>query len=540
MKSIEGIIVDVINRSTFKGRVFFNDVIKTIQRDDSIESSKIILPGFVDSHVHIESSMLSPVEYSRKAIQYGVLSALADPHEIANVCGKEGVRFMIENANKTPMKINFAAPSCVPATSFETSGAVLEPNDIRELFESNECFHLGEMMNFPGVIYDDSQVLEKLNIAKKYNKTVDGHAPLLSGNDLKKYFDAGISTDHECTNIDEALEKIKLGMKIMIRKSSATNDYLVLHPLIQTHPESVMLCSDDCHPDDLQNGYINLMVKDALNKGYNIFDVISAASKNAVLHYTLDHGLLQIGDKADFITVNNLDELKILSCFINGIEIYNGNDIKFENPLNKPINNFYVNNIDLTSLHVKVKESTLNVIEVIDNSLLTKKYTHRIDTSKKYIQSNTDLDIIKIVVINRYSKSKPAVAFIKGFGLKSGAIASSIAHDSHNIVAVGVSDQSIISAINEINKNQGGLCVINDFSVKSLPLPIAGLMSNKSCDEVAPVYKQLTKMAHNMGCTLRSPFMTLAFMSLLVIPELKLGDKGLFDVNKFQFVPIQE
>lgn len=540
MKTIEGNIVDLIQRKIVKGRITYSNTIHRIEQLENITSDVYILPGLIDAHVHIESSMLTPLEYSKVALKHGVIAAVTDPHEIANVCGKKGVHYMVENAKLSPMKIFFGAPSCVPATPFETAGAELTAADIEELFKENVCSHLSEMMNFPGVIFGDKMVRSKLEVAKKYGKVIDGHSPLLTGHDLRKYVNAGIQTDHECTSLHEALEKISLGMKIMLRNSSASRDFKKLISLINTHSEECMLCTDDCHPDELERGYINELVKEALKNGYDLFDVLQTATKTANDFYDLNIGLLQIGDPADFIVVDNLDSFKILSTTIDGKQVY---DHELGSLITKKddttINYFFMNSISVNDILIERKTSKLNVIQVVEDSLLTKKHKVQVQTKSPYIASDIKNDILKIVVVNRYKKAQPSVGFIKGFHLKQGAIAGSIAHDSHNIVAVGVGDSDILSVIKKVQNNKGGLAVSDGEKEYLLRLPVAGLMSDKSCDEVAAEYKSLSKVAQELGCTLHAPFMTLAFMSLLVIPELKLSDKGLFDVNLFEFIELQ-
>ena len=540
MKIIEGNIVDVIARRIYKGRIFYSDKIHKIEEIELADSDNYIIPGLIDAHVHIESSMLTPLEYSKIATKHGVVGAVIDPHEIANVCGMEGIQFMVASVKQTPMKVAVGAPSCVPATGAETSGAVISSKQLEDLFVSETCSHLSEMMNFPGVVNEETEVLAKLEIAKKYGRIIDGHAPLLSGYDLRKYVRSGIITDHECTSVHEALEKISLGMKIMLRNSSASKDFRNLISFIKTHPEMVMLCTDDCHPDELEQGYLNLMVKEALGKGYDIFDVLQVATKSANDLYNLNVGLLQDGDPADFVLVNNLIDFDIQSTFIEGREVFNkekGSLITASN--NGIINQFFRNKLSVEDILVKKIAAGINVIQVIENSLLTRKIPIRIAGRGSFIETDTANDILKIVVVNRYTKAEPSVGFIKGFGLKKGAFASSIAHDSHNIVAVGVNDVDLVSAIQEIQDVKGGLSVVDGKNVHLLSLPIAGLMSDKSCSEVATHYKAISKIVKDLGCVLHAPFMTLAFMSLLVIPELKIGDKGLFDVNLFDFIELQ-
>lgn len=540
MKTIEGNIVDLIQRKIYKGRITYSNTIHRIEPDESISSDVFILPGLIDAHVHIESSMLTPLEYSKVALKHGVIAAVTDPHEIANVCGKQGVHYMVENAGLSPMKIFFGAPSCVPATPFETAGAELSAKDIEELFQENVCSHLSEMMNFPGVVFGDEMVLSKLEVAKKYGKVIDGHSPLLTGHDLRKYVRAGIQTDHECTSLHEALEKISLGMKIMLRNSSASRDFKKLISLIKTHPEKVMLCTDDVYPNELQRGYINDLVKEALHKEYNLFDVLRVATQNANELYNLNLGLVQEGDHSNFIVVDNLEDFNILSTFIDGEEVFNNKTgVSVSKSNTKTVNKFLINKIRIQDIEVKKVGSTMNVIQVIDGSLMTKKLVVELEEKGEFVTSYLTRDILKIVVVNRYKKEAPSVGFIHGFQLKRGAIAGSIAHDSHNIVAVGVDDADIVEAIRKVQETEGGLVVVDGAEEHMLSLPVGGLMSDKNCEEVAADYDELTRLVRNIGCTLHAPFMSLSFMALLVIPELKLGDKGLFDVNLFDFIELQ-
>ena len=537
MKTKEGHIYDINTRTFVKGRIYYGSEIIKIERDESISSLNYIIPGLVDAHVHIESTMLTPLEYSKVAVKFGVVGAVTDPHEIANVCGLDGVKFMIENAKLSPLKMVFGAPSCVPATDFETSGGNIGFMDIEYLFKNNYCSHLSEMMNYPGVIYDDVKVLTKLGIARKYNKIVDGHAPMLEGKELRKYVRAGISTDHECTSVKEALEKIALGMKIMLRESSASKDFNKLITLVKTHPSEVMFCTNDCHPDELIKGYINELFRRCLLKDYDVGNIIDAATVNAVKLYNLNIGLLRVGDAADFVEVDNMNDFNILSTFINGEEVYNKNEcLKIDTRENKLINKFYVNEIKEADIKYKVKKGVLNVIEIIEDSLLTRKLLYEVYSDNQNLSKD---DVLKVVVVNRYSEAKASIGYIKGFKLLKGAIAGSIAHDSHNIIAVGYDDKSILDAIQAVQKLRGGLVVVNDSKIDFLSLPVAGLMSDKSCKEVSNDYNKLSRIARELGINLNAPFMTLAFMSLLVIPEIKIGDKGLFDVNEFDFIDLQ-
>lgn len=539
MKTIEGNIVDIHNQKIFKGRIEYNTCIKSIVPDESVISNHFILPGLIDAHVHIESSMLSPYEYSKEAIKHGVVSCLADPHEIANVCGVEGIEYMIESASKTPMKIYFGAPSCVPATIFETAGASISGQDIEYLFQENKCLHLGEMMNFPGVINNDEEIINKIEIAKKYQRVIDGHAPMLNGKDLEEYINSGISTDHECTSVNEAIEKINKGMKIMMRNSSASKDFDKLISLFADYSDSLMLCTDDCHPDDLIEGYIDNLVRKALEKGYSIFDVYKAANFNAIKHYKLKGvGSLKQNDKADFIVVNSLENFHILETVIDGESIFVNNTIQFMNKDVCGINNFYLNNIELVDLKYSPNGNYIHVIDLQKDSLLTEKLVVNIGLQTDNFEGSVKDDILKLVVVNRYKKSKPSIAYIKGFNLKSGAFGSTVAHDSHNIIVVGTNDHDIFNAIQLIQENQGALVVVNNTKHEILPLPIGGLMLDKEGEEVANLYGKLSSFVLGLGCNLSSPFMTLAFTSLLVIPELKLSDMGLFDGINFDFIDV--
>jgi adenine deaminase len=537
MRKIEGNIVDVLNRKIFKGEIEIeNEKIKKITPKETT-SNFYILPGLIDSHVHVESSMLIPSEFSKFAVKNGTVAIVSDPHEIANVLGIKGIEFMIENSKITPLKTFYCAPSCVPATNFETSGAIINSYDIEELFKTYKLKILGEMMNYPGIIYDDPEVHKKINIAKKYNAVIDGHAPGITGKDLEKYIKTGISTDHECATIEEAIEKINLGMKILIREGSAAKNFEELYPLISKFNKMTMFCTDDSHPDDLvEYGHINKILKMGLKKQIDIFDLLTTACINPVLHYNLEVGLLKEGDYADFIVVDNLTDFNILETNINGNTVYSNNRILFKSEKITPVNNFHAKKISIEDLKINCKENEIKVIEIIDKELITNSFKVKPKIENNNIISDTKKDILKIVVYNRYKNNeKPQIGFINGFGLKEGAIASSVAHDSHNIIAVGADDTSIFNAINEIVEHKGGLCYVKDKDFYTLPLEFGGLMTSQDGETVADMYKKLNVVVKANGSKLTSPFMTLSFMALLVIPSLKIGDKGLFDVDKFEF-----
>ncbi|MBP7507064.1 MAG: adenine deaminase [Prolixibacteraceae bacterium] len=539
MNKISGNIYDTLKNCFFKGTIFYEDKIFKIEEDLSVKEDQYIIPGLIDSHIHIESSMLTPLEYSKIALKHGVIGAITDPHEIANVCGIEGIDFMIRSANLTPMKIFIGAPSCVPATPFETSGAIIKSNDIKYLFEKLKCSHLSEMMNFPGVINNNQEVLEKLDIAKSLKKNIDGHAPLLTGEKLDKYISAGISTEHESISLEEAKEKISKGMKIFIRESTAAQGFNKMHELISSDADSIMFCTDDCHPYDLENHYIDDLFRRSLKQGHSISNIIKVSSKNAVTHYNLDFGLLRINDYADFIVVNNFKDFSIKKVVVNGIEVFDGIELKFNTTDDTIINKFYSNSISETDLKVPKIGNSINVIQAFDNSLITRQFKFKVDFMNNFIEPSIDKDILKIVVLNRYSKAKPSIGFIKGFKIKEGAIGSSIAHDSHNLIAIGTSDTYICRVLEILQKAKGGIAYVNNKFSDVLTLQIGGLMSLESAKFVSEKYSKLNYQISKMGCKMKNPFITLSFMALLVIPELKIGDKGLFDVTKFEFIDLQ-
>ena len=538
--TIGGQIVDLVNSRIFSGVVVVeNGKIAKIE-EQPVGNTRYIMPGFVDAHVHIESSMLVPSEFARLAVCHGTVATVSDPHEIANVLGKEGVRYMIENGKKVPFKFFFGAPSCVPATAFETSGAILDSKDIEELMASPDIYYLSEVMNYLGVINGDPEMLRKISAAQRYGKPIDGHAPAVTGSDLQKYVGAGITTDHECFSLAGALEKISLGMKILIREGSAARNFDALIPLMAAHPDKLMFCSDDKHPDELDDGHIDVLVRRAIELGYDVMDVLKAASLNAVRHYHLPVGLLQEGDDADFIVVDELRRPVARQTYIkgelvaeNGIPNFKYFETATPNIFERPF--LYDQDLIVPDLGKKIK-----VIECYNGQLITKCFTTEPKVENGGIVSDVERDILKMVVVNRYQPYTPAVAFIKGFGLKRGALASSVAHDSHNIVSVGATDRDILHAVNLLIEHTGGVTAYCGTEMVAVPLPVAGLMSNEDGYEVAQAYKNADALAKRLGSTLFAPFMTLAFMALLVIPELKLSDRGLFDVNSFGFTSIYE
>lgn len=538
--NISGHIVDLIHNNIYTGTLTVAHGKITHIQPGPVSESQYILPGFIDAHVHIESAMVPPTEFARMAVCHGTVAAVSDPHEIANVMGIEGIQYMINNGKQVPFKFFFGAPSCVPSTTFETSGFTLNAKHIEELMDLDDIHFLSEVMNCPGVLYKDPDLLQKLQAARHAHKPIDGHAPALSGADLHAYIAEGISTDHECTSLAEAEEKIAAGMHILIREGSAAKDFNSLIPLMGTHARHIMLCSDDKHPNDLAKGHINQLVKQAISLGYPVMDVLRAASLNAIEHYHLNVGLLQTGDDADFIVADNITDLNIKQTYIKGQKMAENGSSVLPHIQADVINNFHTSAIQASSLHVEDRGKRIKVIHCIDGRLITQSMPATPTVKHGNIVSDTKRDILKMVVINRYQQSAPAIAFIHNTGLKQGAIASSVAHDSHNIVAVGTSDEDIAAAVNMLIECGGGVVAYSPASSVLLPLPVAGLMSPHNGYHVAAAYEQADALAHQWGCTLQAPFMTLSFMSLVVIPELKLSDKGLFDVNKFNFTSLYE
>ena len=537
--NVKGNIVDILNKRIFKGEVIIENGNISAIREVNHAVENYILPGFVDAHIHIESSMLVPSEFAKIAIVHGTVATVSDPHEIANVLGVKGVDFMIENGKKVPLKFNFGAPSCVPATSFESAGAVINADDIKLMMENPNIKYLAEMMNYPGVLFDDTEVLKKIQHAKNNNKPIDGHAPGLRGDDVSKYIAAGISTDHECFTYEEALEKLQKGMKVLIREGSAAKNFEALIDLLPVHFENMMFCSDDKHPDDLLLGHINQLCERAVAKGIDVFKVLQAACVNPVKHYNLEVGLLQKGDAADFILVDNLKEFNVLETYINGeLVAKNGEGFVQSVPFDV-LNNFDTDTKKVEDFRFASSSEKIRVIEALDGELVTNEIAADSLIIDGNLVSNAATDILKMTVVNRYKNDVPAIAFIKNFGIKEGAIASSVGHDSHNIIAIGVSDEAICKAVNLIIENRGGVCAVNASEEKIVSLPVAGIMSDKSAEEIGKAYAALDAMAKQMGSTLRAPYMSLSFMALLVIPSLKLSDKGLFDGTKFKFTSLE-
>lgn len=544
MNTIRGNLVNAFTKEIYPVTLAFDQKIMTIKKEGKLPDPALpyLLPGFIDAHVHIESSMLIPSEFARIAVTHGTVATVSDPHEIANVCGVKGVHYMIGNGKKVPFKFNFGAPSCVPATPFETVGATMDSQILKELLLTDDIKYLAEMMNYPGVLQGDSEVMKKIRCAASLHKPIDGHAPGLRGADAQKYIEAGISTDHECFTKPEALDKLKFGMKILIREGSAARNFEALIELLADYEDEIMFCSDDKHPDSLVAGHINQLCARAVAKGLDVFKVIKAACINPVFHYKLNVGLLRVNEPADMILVEDLVNFKVLSTFIDGNLVADRGKSLIVTAAEAPINNFSAREINLEELRFEEDEFVINeqgqtpVIEALDGQLVTNLIWERPKIENGLLVSDTQQDILKIIVKNRYADAPLAKGFIRNFGFIKGAIASSVAHDSHNIVAVGVSDDDLLLAINTVIKEKGGISIASDGQAEVLPLPVAGLMSNRDGYEVAKNYAQMDNMAKKLQSSLSAPYMTLSFMALLVIPYLKLSDKGLFDGGRFSFV----
>ena len=528
--------VDILNESIYPAAIeIIEGKIHAIIRIKEAPE-RYILPGFVDAHIHIESSMLTPYEFARTALVHGTVATVSDPHEIANVMGMEGVEYMIDNAKAAKLKFHFGAPSCVPATNFESAGAVLDAEDIQTLMNRDDIYYLAEMMNYPGVLFEDPMVMKKIEIAKHSGKVIDGHAPGLMGDQAVKYIDAGISTDHECFTLEEAQHKLDHGMKILIREGSAAKNFNALHPLIKTHWKSLMFCSDDKHPDELLKGHINELVQRALEHGYDLFKVLYMACINPVLHYSLTNGILREGDPADFIISDDLKTFRSLTTYING-ELVADQGASFLSPSAPPIiNQFNIQPVKAADFKTLGDGKQTAIIQAIDGELVTEKHIVDLPSLNGVIQTNPSEDILKIAVINRYQDAKIATAFIQNFNFKEGAIASTVAHDSHNIIVVGSNDAYMAKAANLLIQNKGGLSAVGPTGEKVIALPIAGLMSDLSCQEIGKAYSEIDQFVKHMGCQLTAPYMTLSFMALLVIPKIKLSDLGLFDGESFEFL----
>ncbi len=541
--SVEGNVVDIVGRRTFPARVEVEGGRIVAIAPTSTRATTDLLPGFIDAHVHIESSMLVPSEFARAAVVFGTVATVSDPHEIGNVLGVAGVRYMLQNAALVPLKFNFGAPSCVPATTFETAGAEITVAEVAELLDDPRIRYLSEMMNFPGILHGDTACLAKVKAAHDRGKPVDGHAPGLRGAEAARYIGAGITTDHECYTKEEALDKLAAGCKISIREGSAARNFDALYTLLGEFPGQTMLCSDDKHPDELLEGHINKLVRRAVERGIDVYDALLAACIVPIDHYKLNVGRMQVGDPADFIEVDSLKDFNVLRTWIDGQLVAERGTTTIPRVDVPVVNKFVADKIKAADIAVAAPTNSaakLQVIEALDGQLITNRLAFAPKIVGGMVVGDTERDILKLVVVNRYEKAPPAVAFIKNFGLQRGAMASSVGHDSHNVIAVGVDDADIVAAVNLVMDAGGGLSAActADRSAEVLPLPVAGLMATGTCQEVGHAYGKLDKLVKSWGSPLRAPYMTLSFMALLVIPALKLSDRGLFDGTRFEFTPL--
>jgi adenine deaminase len=545
-------ILNLFDKSIYYGTIHFDH--GRIAQIDRLGAERpdepYVLPGFVDAHVHVESSLLTPAQFARLAVVHGTVATVSDPHEIGNVLGVTGVEYMLEDGKRTPLKFWFGAPSCVPATPFETAGATISVKDVRYLLGLRDIGYLAEMMNFPGVLNDDPEVMMKIAYARAFSKPIDGHAPGLRGNDAQRYIDAGIETDHECTTYDEGLDKARRGMHILIREGSAARNFDALIPLVDEFPQLTMFCSDDKHPDTLAVGHINQLVVRAISAGYNRWNVLRAACLNPVLHYRMPVGLLREGDPADYIVVRDLGTFEVLETVIGGETVARAGRSLLPDLRSEHVNQFNCSLKEPADFWLQAHRpyTPLRVIEAIDGQLITNELHLEGTVEKGAYVADPTRDVLKIAVVNRYADTPIAIGFIRNFGLKQGAIASSVGHDSHNITAVGCDDDSLCQAVNAVIRARGGLSAVGVvpgngaplYIRKLLPLPVAGLMTDEDGYLVAEQYAELDRFVkQELGSTLAAPYMTLSFMALLVIPALKLSDKGLFDGNTFQFVKVK-
>ncbi len=541
IEETSGTVVDIEGRRLFGARVKVN----TRGRIEAVlpEASPapgFILPGFVDAHVHIESSLVAPAAFARAAVRHGTVAAVADPHEIANVLGAAGVAFMLDEAARTPFHVAFGVPSCVPATPFETAGAVLGAEAVAALLDRPGVTHLAEMMNVPGVLQGDRSVLAKLAAARARGKPIDGHAPGLRGEALRRIVRAGITTDHECLGLEEALEKAALGMKILLRRGSAARLFEPLLPVLARHPGACMFCSDDKHPGDLLAGHIDELVRIAVAAGADLFDVLRAACLNPVRHYRLDAGLLRPGDRADWIEVEDLRAFRVRRTVIGGRVLAEAGEARLPAlaPLSVP-NAFALRPVTAAAFRMAARPGACRLIGVRDGDLVTDAATCCPTLRDGTVVADPSRDLVKLAVINRYlPDAPPALALAAGTGLGRGAFAASVAHDSHHVIAAGVDDEALADAVNAVVAHGGGLAAAGGAAAaRTLPLPLAGLMSPGTCEAAAAGHQAVDAAARACGCRLRAPFMTLSFLALPVIPALKLTDKGLFDAGRFAPVP---
>ncbi len=534
-REFRGMIVDVISGRIFPGAVVVRDqkIISVAEASGDVPRGRFITPVIGSAHTHIESSMLPPSEFARHAMAFGEGFGVHDPHEIANVLGVLGVEWMIQDGKNSSFHFCWGAPSCVPESPLVRTAAVIDADDVRYLLSKPEIAYLSEVMAFPLVLAGEPQIMSKIAAAKAAGKPIDGHAPGLRGSDAARYAAAGISTDHECVSLEEARDKLNAGMKILVREGSAAKNYSALCELLHSHPDRVMFCSDDIHPDDLLRGHMDTLIRRAIGDGVPAMSAIRAASRNTIQHYGLPVGLLQPGDRADFLIVEDLKDFRVKETYLQGILVAKDGKSLEAAAKPEPVNAFQHYPLSIDDFSIPARRGRVRVIEVYDGQLITGQHVTEPKISGNELVADLERDILFLAVVDRVTPSKPALGFVRNFGLKGGALASSVAHDSHHVIAVGTSKQELFHAIEAVRKAGGGISAVREGEELILPLVHAGLMSSDSGEIVAERYETLDRFAKSMGSPLRAPFMTLSFLVLTVIPSLKMSNFGLVDVEQF-------
>ena len=535
---IKSNIVNVITDEIYPAEVEIKEGhIKRVTQLNRKQDTTMI-PGLIDSHIHIESSMLVPTRFAQTALKHGTTSVITDPHEIANVMGIEGINYMINDSKNTPLNFYFTVPSCVPSTKYETNGATLDSKITDELLSQKDFIGLSEVMDYHAVLNDEEEITKKIESAKKYNKTIDGHAPLLRSTKLQKYISAGITTDHESVTKEEVIEKKRLGMKIMIREGSESK---TLKDFINLKPDFIV--TDDLKAEELVKGHLNTIIEKAVKLGYDIQEILKLVTINPAQHYQLNTGSITPGRKADLVILDNLEDFNIKEVISSGIRAYKNNKLLINpqpQPLTTKINvkNKTAEDFEILTHNKNTTKALVNIIKVTDNQIVTDNITREVKVKDGKIQTNTKDDTLKISVVERYGHTTTYTALITGFGLTDGAISSSVAHDSHNIITIGTNSQLMAKATNEVIDNNGGLAAVNNNQTISLKLEVAGLMTKDNAEKVAQKSSQINEYTKTLGSKLTNPFSTLSFMALPVVPALKITDKGLFNVDENKFIPV--
>jgi adenine deaminase len=533
---VEGQLVDVVNGKVVPSGVVmeggkFTEIVTLAEAPN-----RYLLPGFIDSHIHIESSQLCPSRFAEASVPHGTTAVVSDPHEIANVLGVKGIDLMLEDASNVPLRIFLTAPSCVPATQYERSGATIGVAEIESMLKDPRFVGLGEVMDVQGVLRDDPGIIAKIKAAKAFWKGIDGHCPGLVGNDLVKYINAGMRTDHESITADEAEEKYFLGMWIQVREGSASRDLRSLMPFAKTH--ECMLVSDDLRAKDLVNGHLDVLLRKAVALGMPPMHAIRAVTAWPAWHYNLPGGSVAVGRTADLVVVDDLRNFNVRQVFIAGrLVAEDGVPLFLAEPRTNGLGILPRGLVgEDMLLPAKGEKVSVKVIEAFPDRIESGSLITELPVRDGRVRAMPDQDVLHIALVNRYVDERPVLGFIKGFGLKRGAMATSVAHDSHHLLAVGASPDDMAKAINVVSRS-GGFAVCEENEVSTLPLEVAGLMSTSPARVVAQIENDLVELLVGMGCRLPAPFMTLSFQSLLVVPELKIGDRGLFDTRRMEVVP---